>query len=128
MDPTKRVALKLKMFKIIDNPIRMCLYGQKALKKKGISTKLVTGWVTGHSDACWHVWLEDDNMNSYDIVGMLAKVKEPNLADFTLTKEKPDDRHIIVEGEEYMSEFALYEKDPKQYWKGSTKKLLNLGL
>jgi hypothetical protein len=126
MEPVRKAALRLKMFKVIDNPIRLCMYAQKVLKKTGTETSLVNGWALCAGQSCWSVWLEDHLGNKYDIAGTLAKLKEPDVGDFMLTIEEPNESFKRVDDGAMEVEFETFEKDPKKYWKDASKQLKNL--
>ena len=126
MEPIRKAALRLKMFKVTDNPIRMCMYGQKVMRKAGIETSLVDGWALCAGQSCWSVWLEDPRGNKYDIAGELAKLKEPEMADYMLTTEQPLESFKRFDDGTMEIEFETFEKDPKKYWKESSSQLKKL--
>jgi len=126
MEPVRKAALRLKMFKITDSPIRMCMYGQKVMRKAGIETEIVSGWALCAGQSCFAVWLEDSRGNKYDVPGELAKLREPEMGEYMLTKDEPDEGFKRFDDGTVEIEFETFEKDPKKYWKDSSKQIRSL--
>lgn len=79
MNPTRRVALKMKMNGIQGNQIKHLEYMKKYLDKHKVPNVLKQGYILGN-EAAWHAWFESpDGTEKYDIILEYASLSLPSL-------------------------------------------------
>lgn len=83
------------------------------MRRQGVECSVKTGFACWGPAACWHLWIEDNEGNKYDLGQSLSGIP------VTLMEELPDwIKRVDNESTTAETEYKLYIDDPKAYWTG----------
>ena len=112
----ERLALRLKLYKIVKNPSSVIL-----LHESIPNSKLVHGHCTVMNGTCWHIWVETQNGTRLDITRHMAELEDPEFkkCEFVLGVGLLPDN--CMKDPDVLNAYELYRKDPKTFWKEQPK-------
>lgn len=130
-----RLVNKLRLHKITVPVVYQCAILQTYLKKQGIESEVVQGYVTiMNTGSCRHYWVETSDGTQYDIASALGARFAPEMSKYVMKlvrdpgnvkrfDEDQESQQIVKQNE------ALYElfiNDPKKFWTEKPKSLSKL--
>ena len=123
----KRLALRMKLYKIDDCNIAAPILLNEILAKNGYQTKLVQGYCSLNKDTCWHVWVEVDSQK-FDIGYTIACLHDSEFEKCKMilhTNLVPDSEPPTFDSE-IVESWDLYQKDHHEFWKKQPIKVQNV--
>jgi hypothetical protein len=123
----KRLALKLKLYKIDSCGIAAPILLNEILAKNGYQTKLVQGYCSLDKETCWHIWIEIGS-EKIDIGNTIACLHDKEFekckmilhTNLALGSESPKTNT------ETLDEWDIYKDDHKAFWKKQPIKVQNV--
>ena len=134
MEHAQRFVNLLRLHRVQASVVYQCALFQSYLKRRGIKSEVVKGYVNIASQGCCrHFWVHTDD-EDIDIATMLGTRIAPEMTKFIMTlSEEPsgsrfdldeESARIVADNE---SCYELFTKNPKQFWAESPVKNLRLG-
>ena len=123
----KRLALKLKLYKIDNCTIAAPILLNEILAKNGYQTKLVQGYCSLNNETCWHVWVEVGS-EKFDIGYTIACLQDKEFEKCRMilhTNLTPDGNPPSADTETVDS-WEVYLKDHREFWKKQPIKVQNV--
>lgn len=130
-----RLVNKMRLHKINVPVVYQCAVLQTWLKKQGIESEVVQGYVTiMNTGSCRHYWVETPDGTQYDIATAIGARFAPELTKYAMKlvrdpgnvkrfDEDEKSQKIVKENE---SLYELYVSEPKKFWTEKPKDLNKL--
>ena len=107
----KRAVLRQKLRRVQGSIVKKTIMIYEDLLREGFQCSLKEGYAIWGPAGCWHLWIEDDQGNQYDLGQALSKIK------VTLTDTVPEGTQIMNDPKiDFSAEYKEYLEDPKAYF------------
>lgn len=107
----KRAVLRQKLKRVQGSVVKKTIMIYEDLKREGFQCRLKEGYAIWGPAGCWHLWIEDDQGNQYDLGQTLSKIK------VTLTDTVPEGTQIMNDPKfDFSAEYKEYLENPKAYF------------
>ena len=116
----KKLALKIRLNKIENCGIAAPILLNELLAKKGYKTKVVQGVASIGAERAWHVWVSCDG-TQMDIAPIIVDPNYKNDGSVSLSESDSCE----MSDQQVVSQWELYQKDSKQFWKEIPMKVQN---
>jgi hypothetical protein len=81
------------------------------MKREGFDCEIKEGYAVWGPAGCWHLWIEDQEGNKYDLGQELSKIP------VNLVETLPDGVQLMSDPKfDFSSEYKEYLEDPKKYF------------
>lgn len=117
-ETVKRLALKMKMYKVEGTPMHHTALCYLMLRRTIGDVKIVSGYaISGDKECCRHFWVEDSEGSRYDVAYELGCLYSPELKALPveMTHQIPAE-YQLMPGEENQNLFEMFQSNPKQFW------------
>lgn len=117
-DLVKRLALKMKMYKVEGTPVHHTALCYLYLRKT-MNVKMVAGYaISGDKECCRHYWVEDQEGTRYDVAYELGCLYSPELKDLPveMTDRMMEGYQVIDDDSVNQTLFEMFQSNPKQFW------------
>lgn len=120
MDDLKRLALKMKMYKVEGTPVHHTALCYLYLLRRNIpDLRVVAGWAVSSGEVCRHYWVEDGAGVKYDIAYELACLYNPDLKLLLVetSHQKPEGYRDMDSTETVNSNLCEdFVSNPRKFW------------